>query len=215
MTYTRKPGASGQGLIALTVISTRKEEVFSSTKPHFLPEVLSFSPTCPARRGRRVQPTDHPYITKASGSAMDDAALRFFDTVRMDDSCPNPTWIEQRLQAELPQLRATLGDGAPLNVCPLVDIGEYLLGISQILSQFADKLVNGNSDENLIREYAKAQLGHLADSDDGSATVYLDEKQAALKCAIQSHENLHTGLPCKGPLRYSCKEQPITAETHG
>ena len=110
---------------------------------------------------------------------MDDASLRFFDTIRLRDSAK--TWIERRLQEELDHILATLGHDnnrdPSSQSCPLDELGEYLLRVLQIMTSFADRIINGS----FILDHATAQLGHLVDRDDGSTAVYLDEKRDALK----------------------------------
>jgi hypothetical protein len=109
---------------------------------------------------------------------MADASLRFFNTIPLQ--YPAKTWIECKLQDELEHIVGTLwrsNRGPSLESCPLDELGEYLLRVLQIVTSFADRIINGS----FISEHATARLGYLVDRDDGSTTAYLDEKCDALK----------------------------------
>ena len=106
---------------------------------------------------------------------IDTAALRSLHIIGSEGIAP--TWLESRLQAELPQILPQLLAGAPVSGCPLADIGEYLLRLLQIVSQFAHNIAFGK----FVREYATSRLESLLDDDDGTATDYLHGKHEALK----------------------------------
>ncbi len=87
------------------------------------------------------------------------------------------TWIERRLRSEFSQITTQLWEGHPPDVCPLADIGEYVLRVVQIISRFTNVIAYGD----FIHEHVTSRLPSLLDEDDGSATDYLDGKHEALK----------------------------------
>ena len=105
-----------------------------------------------------------------------DSATNFFESIWLGDS---ETWLEDLFHAELPDI-ATRVQGSQNyvpHVCPLADIGEYILRVLQIHSQFANYLIHSN----LIPNHISSKSATLVDEDDGSSTDYLDEKFQALK----------------------------------
>lgn len=89
------------------------------------------------------------------------------------------TWLEERLQHALPRILPDLRTSAVTGQCPLSDVGEYVLGMLQVVSHFANTIAYGN----FVHEYAAERLQTLLDEDDGSATDYLSGKHDTLKLA--------------------------------
>jgi hypothetical protein len=103
---------------------------------------------------------------------MSQAPSRFFWTAGFDG-----TWIEKLLQDELPHLHASLWPNEHADVCPLMDMGEYCLRIIHLLVHFLERPVLNDK----LRSHVTTKIGHLANRDDGSATIYLEDKQEALR----------------------------------
>jgi hypothetical protein len=106
---------------------------------------------------------------------MDQATTSFFRTAGSDPM--EFRWIESRLQAELPQLQASLWPRGHANACPLTDVGEYCLRTFHLLVHFLE----GPMLKGAIPDHEKTQMRHLADRDDGTVTVYLEDKKTALR----------------------------------
>lgn len=106
-----------------------------------------------------------------------DTAANFFESIRLGET--EDTWLENCFRAELPAILTGITGRKDYvrDICPLADIGEYILRVLQIHSLFANHLIYGP----FIREHTSSKLATLVDEDDGSTIDYIDSKHQALK----------------------------------
>ncbi|KAF7550306.1 hypothetical protein G7Z17_g5793 [Cylindrodendrum hubeiense] len=91
---------------------------------------------------------------------------------------PGVEWLDQRLRTTLPLIATEMViRPGPIGLCPLKDLGEYILTILHMLSSFTDDLVHGH----FVHDYATSNLDLLVNLDDGSITDYLDTKHETLR----------------------------------
>ncbi|KAG8531734.1 uncharacterized protein KY384_003366 [Bacidia gigantensis] len=88
------------------------------------------------------------------------------------------TWLDGALRTEFPRIAAEAKareDYFP-ELCPLADVGQYIVRVLQILSKLTDHLINGS----FVGNYVNGKLSSLIDEDDGSVSEYIDDKHQAL-----------------------------------
>ena len=79
-----------------------------------------------------------------------------------------------RLAAALAAIGTPQADHQP-GICPLTDLGYYLVRVTYIISQFSRQMAA----EDMV-DYAQSVSSWLAENDDNSLTEYLEEKLDAL-----------------------------------
>ena len=105
------------------------------------------------------------------------AATDFFESIRVGGA--EAVWLEDRLRSELPHIipKVQVREYYIPDICPLADIGEYIMRVLQIHTHFANHLIHGS----FIHDHIESIATNLIDEDDGSTTDYLDGKHQALK----------------------------------
>ena len=106
-----------------------------------------------------------------------DTATGFFESIWLEDA--EIAWLEHLFRSELPGIVPKVGRRKNYRpgVCPLADIGEYILRVLTIHTHFTNHLIHGS----FIGNHIESRLASLINEDDGSATDYLEEKHQALK----------------------------------
>ena len=95
---------------------------------------------------------------------------------------PNPgtqTWLDGALRNEMPRIAAQVQtrDDYVAELCPMADIGEFIIRALKILSRIAEHFVRGS----FVIDHVKSRATDLVDVDDGTSATYLNDKLEALK----------------------------------
>jgi hypothetical protein len=114
-----------------------------------------------------------------------DMILNLLDAVRLPGE--NMCWVDGWWQAEVPGIITALS-GAEINNDLLQEfqmdaLGRKLVLVLQVLSRFADDLINGP----YIDEHTDRMLSELVEEDDGSLLDYIESKSTALRYGIKFH----------------------------
>jgi hypothetical protein len=121
-------------------------------------------------------------------SGYDPATSRFFECSRAGGATyPRHEWITERLAAVMPTIVSQLPQhDSEAGSCPLTEVGDYLLRVLHIISQFSTRMAYGGPDGDFVDDYASSNLKLLVHYDDGSLTNYLDEKHQTLKYSFRN-----------------------------
>ena len=108
---------------------------------------------------------------------MEDDTLRFFQHLH---SIEQESWIADRFHAELPRILSLVGGHRSPQTCLLADAGDYFVRILQVLSYFAETVVNCD-----LADHLNSRASALVDEADLTTIGYLDDKHTALRYVWQ------------------------------
>ncbi|KAF2204243.1 hypothetical protein GQ43DRAFT_460923 [Delitschia confertaspora ATCC 74209] len=89
------------------------------------------------------------------------------------------TYWESIFQMHMPELKKKLCTQVTTSICPLQDLGDFVLQKFHLLFYFLEQIA-----EEKIQERTRSLMQHLADTDDGSGTLYLEERAKALRSIL-------------------------------
>lgn len=89
---------------------------------------------------------------------------------------PENTYWEEEFSNLLPELRKRLWTTSTSTVCPLLDLGDYVLQEFQLITYFMDSMA-----EDTMDKHRKFCMPRLTECDDGTVTKYLMARETALR----------------------------------